>query len=110
MGRLYSDGYLLPVRTWHRMGVEKVYERCEIFPGSRTVDARLGGRPCLYIDQSWRPGSDGNDGLGDEVRHVDHTFLLGRRHPGHGIPGYVHDAFLLRFQGQIGAGVSKTEI
>ena len=76
-------------------------------PGARSPP---GLRTGLYLRQPGCPGSDRHGRVGREIRHRDQPFLLDWRYSGDDVRRRLHDAFLLRFEGALSAGVSATAL
>ncbi len=74
------------------------------------VHSHLDRRTRLPLRQPGRPGSDRHGGLGRQVRDDDEPFLLGRRHPRHGVRRDLHDAVLLRLPRALRAGIPPAPV
>ena len=81
----------------------------DFFLSGRAIPAWVCGLAFLSANLG-APGGDRHGRVGGQVRDHDQPLLLGRRDPGDGVCGHLHDAVLLRLQGPLGAGVPEAAV
>ena len=92
------------------MGAVAIHEDLGGFPYLRPVDSDLGDWASLYFGQPRCVGACRHGGQRSEIRHQHGALLLAGRDSCDDLPRGVHDAVLLRLQGEIRAGIPKNAV
>ncbi len=95
-GRLRHHRRLHPGHDPRRLFAQEIHEDGRGFLPLGPLPARLDHGPGLPLGQPGGPRGHRHGRQLGQVRHRHRPLLLGRGHPGHGLPGHLHDAVLLR--------------